>query len=62
MTPEEREAELLKLLENHQVHNMAEVYSLDDTCLAVEWDRLASGLKQRNVVDYLWSSKTIRLL
>jgi hypothetical protein len=62
MTPEQREAELLKLLADHKVHEMRDVCGLDDTCSALEWDRIAERLKHRQVVEYGKTTGTIRLV
>jgi hypothetical protein len=62
MTQEQREAELLKLLTDHLVHEMRDVCALDDTCSALEWDRIAEGLKHRKTVDYVRTTGIIRLL
>jgi hypothetical protein len=62
MTPEQREAELLELLADHKIHEMREVYALDDTCSLLEWYHLAEGLKRRKLVDYIRTTGIIRLL
>jgi len=62
MTPEQREAELLQLLADGQVHQMPDVYALDDTCSQAEWLQLAQDLKNRQVVDFTRFDGTIRLL
>ena len=45
MTLEQREAELLELLADHKIHEMREVYALDETCSLLEWYRLAEVLE-----------------
>ena len=62
MTPEQREAELLELLADHKIHEMREVYALDDTCPLLEWYHLAERLKRRKLVDYVRTTGIIRLL
>jgi hypothetical protein len=62
MTPEQREAELLELLADHKIHEMRDVCGLDDTCSALEWDRIAEELRHRKVVEYVRTTGIIRLL
>ena len=62
MAPGKEEAELLELLADHKIHEMREVYALDDRCSLLKWYHLAEGLKRRKLVDYVRTTGIVRLL
>jgi hypothetical protein len=54
MMDEERSFALLKLLSDQKNHSLNDAVTLDPSCPAVEWHRLAQKLKHQGLVEHSW--------